>query len=111
MNRVVVSGAAESPQIETKRRPDMTQTALFPTTLNLDRTPRNGQRSASHQCPTYGRNHDGIRQVQTQKMSWSRKTALIPAHGVPPRAGGAVITDELKQRHIERVTRRELARM
>jgi hypothetical protein len=25
------------------------------------------------------------------------------------RAGGAVITDELKQRHIERVTRRELA--
>ncbi|EBS3514683.1 glycoprotein 3, partial [Salmonella enterica subsp. enterica serovar Stanley] len=28
MNRVVVSGAAESPQIETKRRPDMTQTAV-----------------------------------------------------------------------------------
>ncbi|MDI5638052.1 glycoprotein 3, partial [Salmonella enterica subsp. enterica serovar Kentucky] len=30
MNRVVVSGAAESPQIETKRRPDMTQTAVIP---------------------------------------------------------------------------------
>lgn len=25
-----------------------------------------------------------ISQVQTQKMNWSRKTAMIPAHGAPP---------------------------
>lgn len=51
-----------------------------------------------------------ISQVQTQKNELEQENGTDSgAWRTAFRAGGAVITDELKQRHIERVTRRELA--
>lgn len=63
----------------------MTQTAIIPDYLkpSIERL-----ETAREAHLTNARRMDetttAIRQVQIQKMSWSRKTALIPAHGVPP---------------------------
>lgn len=84
MNRVVVSGAAESPQIETKRRPDMTHTDVIPDYLKpamerLETAREEHLINARHMDETTA----AISREST-KRNWSRKTAMIPAHGAPP---------------------------
>jgi hypothetical protein len=49
-----------------------------------------------------------ITRTAEQKQGWSRRTASILANGAF-RAAGAVLTDELRNRHLMRVASRELA--
>lgn len=82
MNRVVVSGAAESPQIETKRRPDMTQTAVIPDYLKPAMERLETAREAHlASCRRMDETTTAISRESTKK-NWSRTTAMIPAHGV-----------------------------
>ena len=89
----------------------MTQTAIIPDYLkpSIERL-----ETAREAHLTNARRMDetttAIRQVQTQKNELEQENGTDSgAWRTAFRAGGAVITDELKQRHIERVTRRELA--
>lgn len=89
----------------------MTQTAVIPDYLKplMERL-----ETAREAHLTNARRMDetatAISQVQTQKNELEQENGTDSgAWRTAFRAGGAVITDELKQRHIERVTRRELA--
>jgi hypothetical protein len=83
----------------------MTQTAIIPDYLKPSIERLETARSASHQCPTYGRNHDGNPPGANPKNELEQENGTDSgAWRTAFRAGGAVITDELKQRHIARDT-------
>ncbi len=89
----------------------MTQTAVIPDYLKPAMERLETARSAHlANASRMDETTTAISQVQTQKIELEQENGNDSgAWRTAFRAGGAVITDELKQRHIARVARRELA--
>ncbi|EKO2207549.1 glycoprotein 3, partial [Salmonella enterica] len=89
----------------------MTQTAVIPDYLKPAMERLETARSAHlANASRMDETTTAISQVQTQKNELEQENGNDSgAWRAAFRAGGAVITDELKQRHLARVARRELA--